>query len=812
MHEARMCKSWCPQCTHEAQLRTLEENGHDQEEVLQSIAKLYSPEAQLYTAKGAGVTYSTMSSVTALDSQFDTQVPFTASSTLNAMKLADNDGLSERPSKWVECTSAPPPEAAAHYCDRHFRMLGLSGAYKLDDFHSMALTQNSDKPYTPTEIYGLQHESNQNVFGVSYPVSFATVGLIGACSVADQHQRVRIPVRGAGRAGRIARGVCTAQQAAITTDQRTDLEHVRMAFEDLMSSSHRQKDDRARKLKLEEQNWLGARARIIQAQCKGWQARKQVLSLQREKLTRQQAEEQRLWQEMRKPRPFRSVSKMMANVRKAVLQDLTAHSASTGIAQYSIEDKSELAEEPSKDEFQLERCRRLSRTEQHSLMSSIVAMSRTGHTNEEANSDDYDLEMNAKEIHDNGARSLTLEVMDLIKESNMDFDKQQDHTMELASPKLLESENDGGTVWSEIGSHAESRGKPTGVSERVQEICASCLPTKPSRFVERARQRIVEQRRQERLDDLCVENSKGASGEEADVMGSFMATLGQVNSVAQVTTWLRSALLQEPHDGIIEPISDSMARVRVRDEYIANCQLWKVKPNSKALTCFEAKKDCTVSTKLKAVYDFGHAHLGDRGVACVLHALLVDPRQEDVSLQACALHGACASVIAAFLELHPRLRHVDLSDNYFSYEAGELLLEALTRRSRGQSVDMSASGADGKMETAKVLPKLQEVTVDLGGTALAWGRGGITVGPPSGNLWAGHGRYAPSSYEHLRCELDKTHKVQYSPAHSPRHKSAFQAHCSRRPSPRAVTPRSKGNTLRDFGNLLPKLPSAQLAG
>merc|ERR1711957_550662 len=96
--------------------------------------------------------------------------------------------------------------------------------------------------------------------------------------------------------------------------------------------------------------------------------------------------------------------------------------------------------------------------------------------------------------------------------------------------------------------------------------------------------------------------------------------------------------------------------------------------------------------------------------------------------------------------------------NSFSFEAGEVFLEALQKRSRGNS-----NGVDGS-PPAKKPPR---VMVDIGGTALAWDRGGFTVGPPSGNMWAGlndsRARFAPSEYEKLRGELDESCKIQYSP-------------------------------------------------
>jgi len=65
--------------------------------------------------------------------------------------------------------------------------------------------------------------------------------------------------------------------------------------------------------------------------------------------------------------------------------------------------------------------------------------------------------------------------------------------------------------------------------------------------------------------------------------------------------------------------------------------------------------------------------------------------------------------------------------------------------------------------------RCNQLAVDLGETPLAWGRGGATVGPPCGTLWASavgrssstKRRQAPSDYEKLRGRLDRTQHVMY---------------------------------------------------
>lgn len=183
-------------------------------------------------------------------------------------------------------------------------------------------------------------------------------------------------------------------------------------------------------------------------------------------------------------------------------------------------------------------------------------------------------------------------------------------------------------------------------------------------------------------------------------------------------------------------------------------------------------------------------------VVCALHALATDDRCTSVSLRACGLRSSSAGTIAAFAELHPRVCFLDLSQNSFSFEAGEVLLEALTRRSRGSSETSSG------VQTSPSWKKLPKVIVDVGGTALAWDRGGFTVGPPSGNMWAGlndsRARFAPSEYEKLRGRLDDCCKIQYDRPSSPR--------------PDLQVPwRTASDAQNKAGPLLPQIASVQTA-
>jgi len=224
-----------------------------------------------------------------------------------------------------------------------------------------------------------------------------------------------------------------------------------------------------------------------------------------------------------------------------------------------------------------------------------------------------------------------------------------------------------------------------------------------------------------------------------------------------------------------------------REKYMESCALWHVKPNSHVIAQLDLVKGSEATKWLdKVSYDFANAHLGDRGVLCVLRALAEDSRCNTICFRGCGLSGASAPAVAVFLELHPMLQHADLSHNSFSHEAGEHLLSALLRRLRGWTpseltgTSVFPEWNQGSLAVDAVLPRLPGVTVDLGGTALAWDRGGLTVGPPCGVMWAGHGvsrtRFAPSGYEKLRGRLDGTQRIVYeghphsrsqSPSHSP---------------------------------------------
>lgn len=229
----------------------------------------------------------------------------------------------------------------------------------------------------------------------------------------------------------------------------------------------------------------------------------------------------------------------------------------------------------------------------------------------------------------------------------------------------------------------------------------------------------------------------------------------------------------------------------VRDKYLAYCTRWQAKPNSKVLANLEgAEQGVEMGSDgfLEVIYNFENAHLGDRGGVCLLHALAHDPRIVSLSLRGGCLRGGSASTIATFIELHPKLREIDLSNNNLSYEFGELLLEALDKRddamhlqqqrrsksipyvspqSRTPSLSKRSRTCAGQTGTETKNIRLHEVSVNLEGTWFTWASSsGRTVGPPCGNLWAGlqdtRAKLAPSGYEDLRERLDQTNLIKYA--------------------------------------------------
>jgi len=270
----------------------------------------------------------------------------------------------------------------------------------------------------------------------------------------------------------------------------------------------------------------------------------------------------------------------------------------------------------------------------------------------------------------------------------------------------------------------------------------------------------------------------------------------------------------------------NVVMTRVLDKYRQSCTKWKAKPNSQVIAELErvaAQKGLNDQPPDETHYCFDNAHIGDRGCACILIALAADPRVSSVSFHGCCLRGGSSASLAAFIELHPHLKEIDLSNNHLSYEFGEQLLQALEKRSeyrkegaelmrevlaRGRSSPPpnplshrknSFSGQPGMRGTSTNAgrpdssrrdrnptqfpnlrssnktpsPDLQRrpvifnvCTVNLEGTWFQWdsSNSGRTVGPPPGNFWAGQdsrSKLAPTSYEKLRSQLESTKLITY---------------------------------------------------
>lgn len=206
---------------------------------------------------------------------------------------------------------------------------------------------------------------------------------------------------------------------------------------------------------------------------------------------------------------------------------------------------------------------------------------------------------------------------------------------------------------------------------------------------------------------------------------------------------------------------------RVLARFKDQCQKLRVKTNSKVLKGIEAARVVRLRREghdrpgFTTFYDFSHANLGDRGAVAALLGLAADPFLGFVSLRSCGLRNGSATAIAEFVKRHPSLLSMDLSENAFSYSAGQELLRAL--ECRGQEAD--------------------KFSLNLHGNALAFDKAGS--GPPCGHLTRNNPRNGSVTfmYEELRAHLDEAHgaaSVCYkrTPSHSPQPRQG-----SRRSSP-----------------------------
>lgn len=171
---------------------------------------------------------------------------------------------------------------------------------------------------------------------------------------------------------------------------------------------------------------------------------------------------------------------------------------------------------------------------------------------------------------------------------------------------------------------------------------------------------------------------------------------------------------RRPRHGIDIPTS-------VRERYLMSCSFWGVKADThtftrlasaEALSLAEAGGSAVDGVPEAVSYDFAGVPVCDGAIICILQALARDPRCARVSLRACQLTSVSAPLLAAFLEMHPGIRHVDLARNDFSPKAVRTILEGLARRSQGLSLTGRLS--QGVPET---VPKLPGATVDVDGAA-----------------------------------------------------------------------------------------------
>lgn len=189
--------------------------------------------------------------------------------------------------------------------------------------------------------------------------------------------------------------------------------------------------------------------------------------------------------------------------------------------------------------------------------------------------------------------------------------------------------------------------------------------------------------------------------------------------------------------------------ITVRERYARHCSFWRVKPNSRAISCIEGAEiqpaaKTTDQKELRTHYNFSTCNLGDRGTVCVLLALAHDPFVGRVSLRGCGLRQACAPVLAEFVKLHPNLEDVDLEDNNIGYAAGNLLMSALRRRERRSSIHSFIS---------------TEVNLNLATTPLSFGRCGGPPEPPCGFIDTK--TCSAEKYKILQKNLDDTGRVRF---------------------------------------------------
>jgi len=684
----------------------------------------------------------------------------------------------------------PPLNYRHHYRRRHYQQLGLPAQQLLTSLGSYGPPFDGTRDDIDTEKalsdgasedHNVEASTAEQEGGSAAVMASATAELIAACVEAQRKKRLAAagPKDGRSRCGlggasRVAAERKAAERRAGPPEAQCEkIDQATEHLEQAMEIRERERQEEEERRHQGHEDW---RAELAQKYARGWLARRRMAKFREQVAAEKQAEANRLWRELRQPRPVRLVcdpevthlSEGLENVGEVASESLDQHSRSLARSRYASHvDDSERGSRSSLDDFS---------------------------SNDDSCEYDEEVGAVAAETHEGPEAS---------------------------------------SLPSELGTHPSSgvdskRTLPEPAEERQLRPASGTgikqEPASPSAYAlmaqqEAAQQQLLAEAAAKAAEDVAAEEkatseqredspSRKPVEKEMEIVSSINVGFAEQAGCALRTTLLRNVQDGDKYTREKDGVAVRESIRKVRECYISNCEHWHVKPNSLALTRFAtAQVDLGKEGLPEVSYDFSTAHLGDRGAFCVLYALAHDPYCVEVSVRACGLRGPSAVPMAAFLEMHPCLRHADLAENLFSYESGTVILEALTGRSKGRSPEGWNSPQGWR--------KLPAVTVDLSGTALAWDRGGLTCGPPSGNLWAGHGernaKFAPAGYEKLRSKLDGTKKIQMgtrSRTPSPsKHGPPGSAHGGGSSPPRSggdlASPRVVGRAAVAWGSRLP---------
>eukprot|EP00928_Gymnodinium_smaydae_P040530 TRINITY_DN27476_c0_g1_i2.p1 TRINITY_DN27476_c0_g1~~TRINITY_DN27476_c0_g1_i2.p1 ORF type:complete len:756 (+),score=121.07 TRINITY_DN27476_c0_g1_i2:58-2268(+) len=672
------------------------------------------------------------------------------------------------------------PEHARHYKTWHYRALGLPGKDILQNCHTYICGVGGlDDLCKSAAGIGLDDDDNEGEAknteepgefdDMPWNVAAATAELVAASSVAKRRLSEAIeisttasqplPVLGSGRAARLARQRRAEAQrqlaaaASISEEKRLEREAeeregLAMAWEDLRTAKlmHQRKIEDAKEEQVRKE--MTQQVLKLQASRRALQARTKMKRLREQREMLLKSEISRLWGELRQPREVRIVSRMMQHVA-----DMPAR----GQNQSDEADGSEATATATNLEVE---------SDAASVLSSRFAVAGLPEVQEEDSDGNNDVldEDNDKAETEKYMQELTKRQS--IVDPNRALSPSTPDVLRSPSPKEQEQESKGQACGDEDGvvkSLSTAKAREPGNSDipRGSDVLSGLLAV-PQPGVVELKSRSPSPPKSV---DATSEKSQPRRPKHSSLVGKralqkrACRAQEKLDVMDESLVRMRSALLvrvEDFNDPHYEEKPNILVNGVVRKQYIEECKKMGVKPNSKVLDNIEPTND---DNNLHH-YDFTDAHVGDRGIICLLLSLSHDPYCCGLSLQSCGLRGASAVYVACFLELHPRLSYFNLSNNSFSFDAGELILEALTRRSRGQSFDTVYKGL---LSRTKTEVKLRELCVNLAGTPLAWDHGGMTVGPPCGTLWAGnserYGNTAPSGYRKLQELLEGTRHV-----------------------------------------------------